>query len=96
MKYYSSMTLADYVAANWMELPKELVELFEKESDRFFDQEDAICAWREAYQDARDAGDDLVREINKTCDAYATARMSSEDFLLEIRYLADEADFECA
>jgi hypothetical protein len=90
MQYYSSMTLADYIQANWMELPKELVALFEEENERYYDQQGRIENLEEnchnAYKDLeefRDAIEDCVDEA-------AFAQRSLGDLITDLRIMCKE------
>lgn len=89
MQYFSSMSLNDYIQANWMELPKELVDLFEKEWGRFLDQEDELQRWREDYLDLSHEVSRSIRDLSRTIDNFRAGDITPE-VLIEI--LDDEVD----
>lgn len=93
MKYYSSMTLADFVDANWMDLPRDLVRLLENEAERLIDQEMDIEAWHDNYDDMQRALEKMIESVNCAVDSYVTAQISPSDLVSELRSICNDAEY---
>lgn len=94
MKYYSSMTLADYVATNWLEMDPNLVTIIEKEERLLDEAQEEAEAWHENYHEVLDNAIRFRRDLVQLIDQYVGARMSFDDFLTEIKMVVDEVEFE--
>jgi hypothetical protein len=90
MQYYSSMTLADYIQANWMELPKELVALFEKESERYYDQQHQIEILQDDLHHTSTQLDEFRNAIEDVVDEAAFAQRSLGDLITDLRVMCKE------
>ncbi|WEM34277.1 hypothetical protein [Xanthomonas phage X1] len=58
MQFYSSMTLADFVAANWTLMDPNVVSLIEREADRLAELEEDVISWKAISEDIVDANED--------------------------------------
>jgi hypothetical protein len=93
MQYYSSMSLSDYIKANWQELPQELVALFEREEQRYEDQQGLIEHWQENYDCIRDDATHLRKAIEDAVDEYCFGHGDVNTMITEIRDLCEHSDF---
>lgn len=93
MRYYSTMSLADYMNANWMELPPELVALYEREAARFDDQTNEIEHWKESYDLLKDDADQFLKAVEDCIDEQVYANRDLGDFILELRDVCSSASF---
>lgn len=92
MIFNHSMSLKDYIDINWLELPKELVDLFNKESDRYEDQSYRIEEERERADMYMDEIQEVVREITRLIDSYAVMQISPSDMVSDIRTICYNAE----
>lgn len=86
MIFNHSMSLKEYIDTNWIELPKELVDLFNKESDLYEDQSYRIEEERERAEMYMDEAQSLSREVLAEVYAYTTMQISPSDMVTNIRY----------
>lgn len=94
MKYYSSMTLADYVAANWLEMDPNLVKLVEDESRHLAEAREDADNWNENYHDVLSAAEHFQRDLQSLIDDYTHARISFDDFLIDLRTSVRDVVFD--
>ena len=92
MKYYSSMTLADYVAANWLEM--DLVRLIEKEASLLNDAREDAEAWQDNYEDVLRNAEGFKADVLNLLDEYSFTKLSFEDLITSLRSLARDVEFE--
>ena len=94
MKYYSSMTLADYVAANWLEMDPDLVRLIEKEASLLNDAREDAEAWQDNYEDVLRNAEEFKADVLSLLDEYSFTKLSFEDLIISLRSLARDVEFE--
>ncbi|USV40880.1 hypothetical protein [Xanthomonas phage BUDD] len=58
MQFYSSMTLADFLAVNWTLMDPNVVSLIEREADRIDELEEDLHSWKEIADDNQALNED--------------------------------------
>lgn len=98
MKYYASMTLADYLAVNWLSMDPDLVRLIEIELDKtgreISSLQEDVDDWQENYSDLQTQARGLVRDITTHVDWYTGMNESVGELITNIRHTLDRVDFD--
>ena len=97
MKYYSSMTLADYVAVNWSSMDQNLVNLIrldiEENQVEFKQLKDENDEWEESFDDLLTEARQFGTQISESLHTYTFEKGSIEYLIADILQAVKFADF---